>query len=55
MAGAGWEGDKLGGWDQHVHTTLCKIEKTKDLLDSTGNSLSYAVITYNEKNLRLHI
>lgn len=22
-----WEGDKLGVWDYHIHTTVCRIDK----------------------------
>ena len=36
---------RLGGWDWHMHTTLCKIIN-KDLLYSTGNSTQYSVMTY---------
>ena len=40
--------DKLGVWDQHVHTTIYKVDK-HDLLYSTGNYIQYLVITYNGK------
>ena len=31
-------GDKLGVWDQHIHTTHIKYIINKDLLNSTWNS-----------------
>ena len=40
--------DKLGIWDQPIHTTIYKINN-KDLLNSTGNYAQYLVITYNGK------
>ena len=24
--GEKWARDKLGGWDEHIHMTICKIE-----------------------------
>ena len=41
--------DKVGYWDQHIHTTIHKIEPKKDLLDSTGKSTQYSVMTYMGK------
>ena len=42
-------GDKLEVWDQHIHTTVYKIDD-QDLLYSTGNYIQYLVIC-NGKNL----
>ena len=39
--------DKLGIWDQQIHTTIYKINK--DLLYSAGKYIQYLVITYNGK------
>ena len=37
----GWGRDKSGVWDEHIHTTLYKIENQhKDLLYSTGTLLN---------------
>ena len=41
--------DKLSIWDQHIHTTMHKLDNQKDLLYSTGNSTQYLVITYIAK------
>ena len=38
--------DKLGVWDEQIHTN---IYKNKDLLQSTENYIHYLVITNNEK------
>ena len=43
--------DKLGGWDEHTHTTIYKIDNQQDLLYSTGNSTQYSVITYYGKRI----
>ena len=40
--------DTLGVRDEHTHTTIFKIIN-KNLLDSTGNSTQYSVITYMGK------
>ena len=37
--GEGWWGDSQGVWDGHVHTAIFKMDITKDLLSSTGNSV----------------
>ena len=39
------ERDKLGIWNEQIHTTIFKIDN-KDLLYSTGNYIQYLVITY---------
>ena len=42
--------DKLGVWDERMHTTIhIKWITCKDLLNSTGSYIQYLVITYNEK------
>ena len=41
-------GDKLGVWNEQIHTTIYKINN-KDLLCSTGNYIQYLIITYNGK------
>ena len=46
-------GDKLEVWDQHIHTTIYKID-SKDLLYSIGNYIQYLVIC-NGKNLNDNI
>ena len=38
-------GDKLGIWDQQIHTTVCEMDNTV-LLYSRGNYIQYLVITY---------
>ena len=45
--------DKLGVWDEHIHTVIYKIHITIYKIDnqqgptvSTGNSTQYARITY---------
>ena len=47
-----WKGsggkDKLGACDEHIHTTIYKINN-KDLLYSTWNYIRHLVITYNGK------
>ena len=43
--------DKLGSWDQYIHTTIyIKYIRNKDLKYSTGNYTQYLVI--REKNLK---
>ena len=32
--------DKSGAWNEHTHTTICKIVTNRDLLYSTGKSES---------------
>ena len=39
--------DKLGVWDEQIHTNIYKTNK--DLLQSTENYIHYLVITNNEK------
>ena len=46
--------DKLGVWEQQIHTTIYKINN-KDLLYSTGNYTQYFVITCMGKNLKKKI
>ena len=47
---SGGGGDKLGVWDQHIHTTIYKIDKPQGpILDSTRNHPQYLIITYNGK------
>ena len=43
--------DKLGVWDQQIHTTIYKIKKinNKDLLYGTGNYIQYPVINHKGK------
>ena len=41
--------DKLGGWDQQIHTAIYKTDKQQDLLDNTGNYIQQLVITYHGK------
>ena len=43
--------DKLGMWEPHVHSTICKIKQiiNKDRLYGTGNYTQYFAITYMEK------
>lgn len=43
--GAGRERSQLGAWDEHTLLYIRQITN-KDLLDSTGNSIQYSVITY---------
>ena len=49
--GKGEERDELRVWDWYIHTTICKQMINKDLLESTGNSTQYSVITYNGKSV----
>ena len=46
--GERWGEDKLGIWEEHIHTTIHKINN-KDLLYSTENYTQYFVITYMGK------
>ena len=42
--------DKLGVWDERMHTTIyIKWITCKDLLYSTGSYIQYLVINYNGK------
>ena len=41
--------NKLGVWDQQIHTIIYKIDKQQGPTDSTGNYIQYLVITYNGK------
>ena len=41
--------NKLGVWDEQIHSTIYKRDKNKDLLYSTGNYIQYLVITYKGK------
>ena len=41
--------DKLGVWDQQIHTTIYKTDNQQDLLYSTGSFTQYSVITYMGK------
>ena len=41
-------GDKFEIWDQHIHTTVYKINN-KNLLYSTGNYIQYLAISYTGK------
>ena len=45
------EKDKLGPWDEQIHTITHKQIIIKNLLYSTGNSIQYLVITYNGKRI----
>ena len=40
------EMDKLGVWDQRIHTTICKIDKQQGPTYTTGNHTQYLIITY---------
>ena len=42
--------NKLGVWDRHIHTIICKTNN-KDLLYRTGNYTQYLVVSIMEKNL----
>ena len=44
--GEGGGRDKLGIWDQHIHTTAYKIDKQQGLLVQTGNHNQYSIVTY---------
>ena len=37
--GKGGERDKLGVWDEHIHTAIYKIDKQQDILYGTGNGI----------------
>ena len=39
------KGEKMGGWDWHMHITTYGMDK-KDLLYSIGKSTQYSVVTY---------
>ena len=39
--------DKLEVWDEQIQTTIHKIDKQPDLLQSIGNYTQYLVIIYN--------
>ena len=41
--------DKLGHWDQHIHTTVYKTGKQQRPTIRTGNHIQYFIITYNGK------
>ena len=41
--------DKLGSWDEHIHTTIYKIDNQQEPTVSTGNSTKYSVMTYMGK------
>ena len=43
---------ELEDWDQHIPTTIYKIDTEIDLRYSTGNSTQYSVMTYMEKNVK---
>ena len=51
--------DQLGGWDQHIHTTIYEIDNQQGPIYSTGNSTQYSVITYmgkeSEKNGQMYM
>ena len=47
--GEGRRRDKLGGWDQQIHTAMYKIGNQKDLLCRTRNYKQYFVIAYKGK------
>ena len=47
--GKGKGRDKLGVWDQQIHTTVYTINNNKDLLYSTWDYIQYLVTTYNGK------
>ena len=51
--------DKLGDWDEHMHTMIDsqqignqQIDNQKDILYSTEDSTQYSVMTYWERNLK---
>ena len=41
--------DKVGDWDWHIHTTMCKQMTNKNPLNSIGNSTQYSIMAYVEK------
>ena len=44
------EGDKLGDWNCHIHTTIYKIEANKNLvIQHKELSAQYSVMTYMGK------
>ena len=45
-----WEGsDKLGGWNWHILTTICEIDKQQGPTVSTGKSTQFCKIIYMGK------
>ena len=44
----GWK-DALGVWNQQIQITVCKTDKQRDLLDSTGSYSQYLVMIYSGK------
>ena len=42
--------DKIGAWNQHIHTSICKIDNQQGPTVSTGKYTQYLMITYNEKD-----
>ena len=44
-----WGREKLGVWNEHIHTTIYKIDKQKGTTNSTGNYTQYLIIIYKGK------
>ena len=47
--GKGQGRDKLGVWNQQIHSTIYKKDKQQGPTYSTGNYIQYLVIIYNGK------
>ena len=44
--------DKLGIWDQQIHTTIYEIDKQQGPTVSPGNYIQHFVTTYNRKEAK---
>ena len=38
-----WERDKLGVWDQEIHTTIYKIDKQQDPIQSITQGIIFSI------------
>ena len=47
--------DKLGVWDQQIHTTIYKTDKQQGPTEYTGNYIQELVTAYHGKNLKKNI
>ena len=47
--------DKLGIWDQHIHTTINKIDNQQGPTVKKWDFIQYFIITHREKNLEKNI
>ena len=45
----GWKRDKLGVWDQQIHTAVYKTDKQQSPTYNSWNYIQYPVIDHNGK------